>query len=81
MKGRKEWQYMDIASITSMISSVGFPIVACIFMAYMIKDITEKHENEMSSMRESLNANTTAIEKLETLINTVLLKLNDSNKD
>lgn len=67
---------MDVASITSMISSVGFPIVACIFMAYMLKEMTDKHESEMNGMRDALNANTNAISKLEALINTVVLKLN-----
>lgn len=66
---------MDVANITSMISSVGFPIVACIFMAYMLKEITDKHESEMNGMRDALNSNTNAISKLETLINTVILKL------
>lgn len=68
---------MDVANITSMISSVGFPIVACIFMAYMLKEITEKHETEMNNMREALNSNTNAITKLEVLINTVLQKLSE----
>lgn len=70
---------MDVANITSMISSVGFPIVACIFMAYMLKDITEKHQTEMNSMRDALDSNTNAISKLETLINTVLMKLTDKD--
>lgn len=63
---------MDANTITTLVSSVGFPIVACIYMAYLVKDMNEKHANEMSSIRDALNANTTAIQKLETLINTLL---------
>lgn len=63
---------MDANAITTLISSVGFPIVACIYMAYLVKDMNEKHANEMSSIRDALNANTSAIDKLETLINTLL---------
>lgn len=63
---------MDANAITTLISSVGFPIVACFYMAYLVKDMNEKHANEMTSIRDALNANTSAIEKLETLINTLL---------
>lgn len=67
---------MDLESVTSLITTVGFPIVCCIYMAYMVKDMNEKHQSEMNSMRDSLNANTTAIEKLETLINQLVQRLN-----
>lgn len=65
---------MDIEVVTSLITTVGFPIVCCIYMAYLIKEMNEKHKDEMDSMRDALNANTNAISKLETLINQMLLK-------
>lgn len=67
---------MDLESVTSLITTVGFPIVCCIYMAYMVKDMNEKHQSEMNSMRDALNANTNAIEKLETLINQLVQRLN-----
>lgn len=66
---------MDIEVVTSLITTVGFPIVCCIYMAYLIKEMNEKHKDEMDSMRDALNANTNAISKLETLINQMMLKL------
>lgn len=67
---------MDLESVTSLITTVGFPIVCCIYMAYMVKDMNEKHQSEMNSMRDSLNANTNAISKLEALINQLMVRLN-----
>lgn len=67
---------MDLSQVTGLITSVGFPIVACIYMAYMIKDMNEKHKEEMDSMRDSVNANTNAIDKLEALINQLLGRMN-----
>lgn len=68
---------MDIESVTSLITTVGFPIVCCIYMAYMVKDMNEKHQSEMNSMRDALNANTNAIDKLEALINQLMQRLNN----
>lgn len=67
---------MDLSQVTSLITSVGFPIVACIYMAYMVKDMNDKHKDEMDSMRDALNANTNAIDKLEALINQLLSRMN-----
>lgn len=59
---------MDANTVTTLISTVGFPIVCCIYMAYLIKDMNNKHEDEMNTLRETLAKNTTALEKLELLI-------------
>lgn len=63
---------MDVQAVTTLISTVGFPIVACIYMAYLVKDMNEKHSAETSTLKESINANTTAISELKVLINTLL---------
>ena len=66
---------MDVATITSLISSFGFPIVACLAMAWYvkyqtdenkkeIKEITMGHKNEMAEVTTALNNNTLAIQKL-----------------
>lgn len=67
---------MDIATL---LGSYAFPIVACIFMAIYVKDITEKnrldtqelnkmHTEEMfafkNEIKEALNNNTMALNKL-----------------
>lgn len=67
---------MDVQAVTSLISTVGFPIVACIYMAYLVKDMNEKHSAETSVLKDSINANTQAISELKVLINTLLGKSN-----
>lgn len=62
---------MDVSTATTLIGSLGFPIVACIYMFYLIKDMNEKHKDEVAQLKESISANTSAIEKLEQLIQTL----------
>lgn len=50
--------------IMQAITTVGFPIVACVFMAWYIKYITDKHEKEVEKMTDALNNNTLAINTL-----------------
>ena len=37
---------MDLQTIITAVGSLGFPIVACCFMATYIKDINNKHKEE-----------------------------------
>lgn len=66
---------MDTASILQIISTVGFPIVACGGMAWYVKYMTDKereernkmneqHKQEMSEVTMALNNNTLALQKL-----------------
>ena len=41
---------MDAGTISSLIGSLGFPIAACIYMAYVNAKQTEAHKEEMSKM-------------------------------
>lgn len=65
---------MDFNTIISAIGSVGFPIVACIAIAWFfnkvnenyrqdIKELTASHKEEAQSMRDALNNNTLALQK------------------
>lgn len=66
---------MDINSIVAVISSVGFPIVACIGLGWYVKYQTDNNNKEVSEMRrehqeeiakvtDALNNNTLALQKL-----------------
>lgn len=48
----------------SAIGTVGFPIVACIVMAYYVKYLTDKHREEQERLTEIINNNTLAVQKL-----------------
>lgn len=77
---------MDYATISQLVTSIGFPIVMCGAMAWFIKDnndknreqiinlnnshreeiitLTETYREEMSQVKEALNNNTIALQKL-----------------
>lgn len=66
---------MDANTIITMIGSLGFPIVACLGMAYFfakvndnyrndIKELNAAHKAEISTMTEAINNNTLVIQKL-----------------
>lgn len=66
---------MDLNTIVSVISAVGFPIVACITLMMYIRELSsqqredinklnEQHIQEMTTFNEALNNNTVALQKL-----------------
>lgn len=66
---------MDWNAIVSVISAVGFPIVACIALMVYVKEqananredmkaLNEQHMQEMMTFNEALNNNTLALQKL-----------------
>ena len=55
-------------SITSVISTVGFPIAICLILLWYINKMTEEHKNEMDSMTAALNQNTVVLAELKELI-------------
>lgn len=60
---------MDVGTITSMIGSLGFPIVACIYMAYVNSKQTEAHKEEMAKITEAVNDLKVAITSLVDKLN------------
>ena len=60
---------MDAQGITSMIGSLGFPIVMCIIMIKLIFTMEESHKEELDTLKESLNNNTNVLTRLETMLN------------
>ena len=59
---------MDVSQASQLISSVGFPIVACTIMWKTLQDSTAAHKEEMDAIKESLNHNTVVLAELKTLI-------------
>lgn len=66
---------MNLDSIATVISAVGFPIVACIFLGYFImkqleasnkqlSEIQKEHNESVSKLAEAVNNNTLVIQKL-----------------
>lgn len=55
---------MDYTTITQLIGSLGFPIVACVALYVRMNKQDEVHKEEMHKLTESLNNNTIALNKL-----------------
>ena len=55
--------------IMQAISTVGFPIVICLIMIYILYQTEENHKKEMSEMMKALENNTIAINHLTDIIN------------
>lgn len=57
---------MDMNALTSLIGSIGFPIVMCLLLYYRMDKQDENHKEEMSKITEALNNNTLALNELVT---------------
>lgn len=57
-----------MSEIITAISTVGFPIVACIALFWMNEKQDRRHEEEVKQLNEAVNNNTVALTKLTTLI-------------
>ena len=66
---------MDAGTIGALISSIGFPILACIYMARWvtkqmecyredIKELQQSHKEEIAKVTEALDNNTRALQEL-----------------
>lgn len=56
--GRKE---MDLQGILQAVSTVGFPIAACVALFWRDNKMQEQHKAESDKMTEALNNNTNAL--------------------
>lgn len=74
---------MDFQTIASLVSSIGFPIVACLALGFYVKYQTDKydtsvkelqkeHKEEVTKMTEALNNNTLALQKLVDKIDNIV---------
>ena len=60
---------MDAGTISNIIGSLGFPIAACIYMAFVNAKQTEAHKEEMIKMTEAVNELKVAITSLVDKLN------------
>lgn len=55
---------MDVQSITTIITTVGFPIAVCLILFWYINKIQEQHKAETDKLAEALNNNTLVMQEL-----------------
>ena len=59
---------MDISSITTIISQVGFPIACCIYLIYSNNKQNEKNAEELDKLRQAIDNNTKVMIELKTML-------------
>lgn len=69
---------MDIQVIGQLVASLGFPIVACGAMFWMVNKQEERHGEEIGSLRQTIEDNTNVLASLKELIQIIVNK--ESNK-
>ena len=53
-----------INDLSTLISTLGFPIAMCLIMCYYINKINDAHKEESDKFAEALNNNTVVLQKL-----------------
>lgn len=57
----KGWWYMDINALTTLIGSLGFPVVMCIIIFLQMQKNEDAHKEEIKQLTEAVQNNTIAI--------------------
>lgn len=65
---------MDVQVIGQLIASLGFPIVACCAMFWLVNKQDERHKDEMDGLRKTIEDNTNVLTSLKELIQIVVNK-------
>jgi len=55
----------EIQMISTLIGSLGFPIVACCYMAWMHNDSETRHSKERQDMTDAINSLSTVLEVIK----------------
>ena len=67
---------MDVQVIGQLIASLGFPIVACCAMFWMVIKNEERHKDELDGMRKTIQENTNVLSSIKELIQVLINKEN-----
>lgn len=65
---------MDIQVIGQLIATLGFPIVACGALFWMVNKNEERHQDEMEGLRKTIEDNTNVLSSLKELIQLIVNK-------
>lgn len=63
---------MDLTTITTLISTLGFPIAVCIYLFYNQNKQAELHKEEIDKLRETVDNNTKIMTKLCTKLGVLI---------
>lgn len=65
---------MDVQVIGQLVASLGFPIVACGALFWMVNKNEERHAEEMDGLRKTIEDNTNVLTSLKELIQLIVNK-------
>lgn len=65
---------MDYNAIMQFIQTLGFPIVVCCALFWYVNKQNENHKDEINSLRETIQDNTTLLHEVKELISTLIGK-------
>lgn len=65
---------MDIQVIGQLIASLGFPIVACGALFWLVNKQDERQKDEMDGLRKTIEDNTNVLTSLKELIQIIVNK-------
>lgn len=68
---------MELSELGQLIGTLGFPIVACCAVFWYLQKESENHKQEMNSMRDAVNANTSVIAELKMIMQQLVDKLHE----
>ena len=63
---------MDVQVIGQLIATLGFPIVACCAMFWMLNKNEERHKEEIGDLRKTIEDNTSVLASLKELIQIIV---------
>lgn len=66
---------MELSELGQLIGTLGFPIVACCAVFWYLQKESENHKQEMNSMRDAVNANTSVIAEIKMVMQQLIDKL------
>ena len=55
---------MGVNDVVTIISTVGFPIAACVALFWQTNEMQKNHKEEMDGVKEALNNNTLVVQNL-----------------
>lgn len=63
---------MDVNTITTLVSTLGFPIVVCIALGFYVVRRDNLHKAEIDKLSEAVSATTQSIQQLVTKLDTII---------
>lgn len=72
---------MDVATVTQLVGSLGFPIVACGAVSWYVVKIQKQNNDTIAELGEALNNNTVALTALAEKVSSALTALAEKSAD